>query len=457
MKRFLQGLACALVLLTSYGVSAQFINGGGFYDAIEQYISGSGVASGDINLGTHDLISTPATGATCIYDASGATCGTRTDDANGDNRTISTSNVWPFAAAAKVPGKLIARGGCDSKTFNVLSGLAGCTAADTAIATYSVNGATATVTTCTYGTDWCSGVGADTCANATEAAVRLALCLDAGAGISASVSGATCPGGAVNARCVGVTADSGTACPVLTQNDATCTVLSNGTNGSVDVGTSAASVETVLKMRSFNVLSFADDSTSSVWAASPYTLNTPAAWYAATYIASSGGFAWLSSTYIKNNSDGKLAIAKAAGTGAGFDVTTDNRISLTKADGTTLGEFSETMWSAVITLNNSAAQTIFTVPAGFTFVPTKLIVRNPSGAVTATDAGGWGGDANCTNYKAAVVFGAQLTSTSAVVAEYPATNVGYLTYAAATAFCYKLTAADASATTVTMSVFGYLR
>jgi hypothetical protein len=180
-----------------------------------------------------DITFDQVTGADFTVGATGYNGGTRTDDANSSNFSVNPSDVYPFAATAKTAGHYIVRGGIDSKTVNVLDGLAHCTN-DTVTATYYVNSMTATTTTCTYGVNWGTGGGL----TATIAATQLAACLDAGVGIGATASGATCPGGAANARCVGLTPDRGVSGPYLTQTpDANCAVLSFGTDGSVVVPT----------------------------------------------------------------------------------------------------------------------------------------------------------------------------------------------------------------------------
>jgi len=168
---------------------------------------------------------------------------------------------------------------------------------------------------------------------------------------------------------------------------------------------------------------------------------------------------WASRSKLASSADGKLSLTNAAASaGVVFNVATDSRLSVESRGGVALGEHAETLLgSQTITLNNAAAQTIYTVPAGFFLVPTKIVVRNPSAGTDATVAGGWGGDVNCTDYLAGQVFGAALDTTSSMIDERVPNNTKHLTYASATVFCYKLTVASTDADQVTMSLFGYLR
>jgi hypothetical protein len=200
---------------------------------------GATTATGNIKAGTYDLLFDPSTGAQCIYDELGATCGTRTDDANSITRTVNTSDVYPFAAAAKTPGNLVMRGGLDSKTIGCTQ--ATCDGTDTVIVTRIING-TSTANTLTYGTDFCTGTVCTDPATATldnEAmAASLADAIEALSGVGSTASGAECSGGAANSRCTGVTADRLTSSIVITDSNAhaACTVISLGTDGLAMVG-----------------------------------------------------------------------------------------------------------------------------------------------------------------------------------------------------------------------------
>lgn len=184
--------------------------------------SGLITANGGVALGaSQDITCVGATGATCIYDELGATCGTRTDDANAVNRSINSSNVSPFAAAAKTPGSLVLQGGLDSKT--VTCAVATCGGTDTVIVTRNING-TSTANTLTFGTDFCT---AGSCTTNALMASSLAAAIEALTGVGSTAS----------SDVAGVTADRQTYSIVLTDSNAhaACTVPSNGTDGGIIV------------------------------------------------------------------------------------------------------------------------------------------------------------------------------------------------------------------------------
>jgi hypothetical protein len=198
------------------------------------YLDGGFTSGSNGNMGAFDLLFTPTTGAQCTYDEIGATCGTRTDDANSINRTINSSDVSPFAAVAKVPGALILRGGLDSKTVGCTQ--ATCDNTDTVVVTRIINGVSA-ANTLTYGTDFCAGT---TCTDPATATLKneamstsLAAAIEGLSGIGSTASGAECSGGVANSRCVGVTADRLTSKITITDSNAhaACTVISLGTDG----------------------------------------------------------------------------------------------------------------------------------------------------------------------------------------------------------------------------------
>lgn len=186
------------------------------------------------------LTSYGASGVSCFHDADNSVSlcvGTsdtlglaiygqnRTDDANSLPLAIHAENVSPFAAAAKTASDARISGGLDSKTVVFTPAGADpdggglCTAADTV--TVTVDG---TANVCTYTTYCAAG-----CTTRALAAAALAGCIDAFAGVGASVG--TQVGGV--ASTVGVTADPRTISVILSQNDASCTAISNGTDGCV--------------------------------------------------------------------------------------------------------------------------------------------------------------------------------------------------------------------------------
>lgn len=241
MKRL--GVLCVLGIGCVVGALpvAPLLAGGGAGGAAgtsQQPISPAGVAKKNINLGPYDLLFTPATGAQCVYDELGATCGTRTDDADANSRHINASDVSPFAAAAKTAGDTIVRGGLDSKTIGCVQ--ATCDATDTVIVVRVING-TSTSNTLVYGTDFCTGT---TCTDPASAvldneamATSLAAAIEALSGVGATASGAICSGGVAGSRCVGVSADRLTSSITITDSNAHagCTVMTMGTDGAVIV------------------------------------------------------------------------------------------------------------------------------------------------------------------------------------------------------------------------------
>lgn len=201
-------------------------------------VTGAANLNGGANTDGGDYTVTPATGAVCIYDELGATCGTRADDSNAGNRTINSSDVWPFADAAKTPGQLILRGGLDSKTIGCVQ--ATCAAADTITVVRVING-TSTSNTLTYGTDFCAGTlctdPATPVLDNEAMATSLAAAIEALSGVGSTASGAICSGGVADSRCVGVTADRLTSSITIVDSDAhaACTVISLGADGPVRV------------------------------------------------------------------------------------------------------------------------------------------------------------------------------------------------------------------------------
>ena len=152
-----------------------------------------------------------------------------TVDANGKTLTIHAENLPANATAARTASNLVLAGGLDSKTVVFTPAGANpdtgglCTAVDTV--TVTING-TANVFTYTV---YCAAG----CATRNAAATALAGAIEAVAEVGATVG--TITGGVADA--VLITADQpGTVGVLLAQNDATCTAISNGTNGQVVLG-----------------------------------------------------------------------------------------------------------------------------------------------------------------------------------------------------------------------------
>lgn len=394
----------------------------------------------------------------CCYDGDETpTCNYRTANANSKNMYQNAEDVNPFAAAGATAGRFIIRGALDSKT--VTCAVASCDPTDTVTVSRTVAGIL-TGTTLVFGTDFCV---AGSCSTDALMAASLQAAIDALTGVAALRS----------SNIVGVVADAKTSRIKIVDSNAhaACTVISNGNDGAVESGGPL--------WVTYQNLSATDP---DICIGTPVTCasGTGVGLYGSggTLYISSGGsnnarldvssgwlmsgtyyYGWLSRTQLRGSVDGFLGIIKSDySTGAGLSAAIGNRLSLTKADGTTLGEYAETMvGSATITLNNAAAQTIYTVPAGFTFLPSEVYVRNASTGTDATVAGGWGCDANCTNYRSGASFGSAITGSTSVARVSVQRDTEYKTCAAASVFCYKLTVASADADTVTMEVYGVLR
>jgi hypothetical protein len=112
-----------------------------------------------------------------------------------------------------------------------------------------------------------------------------------------------------------------------------------------------------------------------------------------------------------------------------------------------------------LSLNTTAKQTIFTVPAGKTLVVSQVVARNVGAAAPTADAG-FGGDANATDFRAAVQFDNLAAAGDGVIVtpdDGGASNPvpGKIKqYAAGIAFGMKV--GTTAATTVDVDLFGYL-
>lgn len=115
--------------------------------------------------------------------------------------------------------------------------------------------------------------------------------------------------------------------------------------------------------------------------------------------------------------------------------------------------------SLAVTLNTTAKQTLFTVPAGKTMVVTQVVVRNASAGAPTADAG-FGGDASAIDFRAAVQFDNLAAAGDGVIVapdDGGASNPvpGKIKqYAAGVAFGIKV--GTVAAITVDIDVFGYL-
>ena len=406
-----------------------------YLDSGPGYVDRSGIAAGDICW-------QPGSGAANVCIDEGAYAGgDRTTDSTGGNLLVAAENLYPFATqASTAASSLLLRGGLDAKQVYVLDGLAGCTGADTVTATYSVGGAAATTTTCTYGTGWGTGGGL----TATIAATQLAACLAAGAGIGATASGAQCPGlGAAADRCVGVTADRLTSTLAISNNDNTCTVDSSGVDGSVIVSDGTENVPSVrffseatgYYRKSATALGFVIAGNERLYLTSSGELYPTGGLFSGGDVRV-GETSWMSCANrgrLSSPADGFIAVANWAGA-------QQARLNC--------GQLA----SATIDTNSAVAQTIGTVPAGRVWYPHSVSVRDASAAITLA-TGGFGFDANCTDFLSAQALTA-LGDASDTIRAYPASLTKSEEGAAAAAFCYKATVQEAAADTVVMDLVG---
>lgn len=128
-----------------------------------------------------------------------------------------------YGAGTQTPGNLVLRGGIDEKSV-AIDAAANCTAGDTITATIGLSSAATTTCVCTYGTDWCSGA----CATDDATALSLAACLTACVGFDSSST--------TDPVTLQIDPTEGkVASVILTESDATCSTVSNGTEGTVFV------------------------------------------------------------------------------------------------------------------------------------------------------------------------------------------------------------------------------
>lgn len=107
-----------------------------------------------------------------------------------------------------------------------------------------------------------------------------------------------------------------------------------------------------------------------------------------------------------------------------------------------------------INVNATGATTLFTVPAGRTFVPTKVALRNASISLSTMSVAFGQNSASFNDFAATAVYsGLSAATKQAVVA---AGTTGQTTCAAAAAFSANVTIAQGSAGTVLADLFGYL-
>ena len=119
--------------------------------------------------------------------------------------------------------------------------------------------------------------------------------------------------------------------------------------------------------------------------------------------------------------------------------------------------------SVQINAQTVTKQTLFTVPTGKTFIPTKVVVRSPSATLAGMVSFALGGDANASDWLQQISLNAMTATTDYAEMHQPDQVPGppivpnkKTVYAAATAFGIKITTGSTGAATVYFDVFGYL-
>jgi hypothetical protein len=212
MKRYLYAIATGLVLgvflFGAVPVLADSLGGGGNYGLIEAF---SGVAS--------SATSSSACGAdSVVYDNNGVQGCVKLSDVAPQPLTIHPQHAYAQGTNQGADLMLAAGAGIKKVTIDAF---ANCGAGDNLVVMVNVGG-TSTSTTLTYGTEWCSGA----CGSDAATATSLAAAIDALAGVSSVAVAAVAY----------VTLDLNTAAVAFTsESDATCTTISNGTDGKIKV------------------------------------------------------------------------------------------------------------------------------------------------------------------------------------------------------------------------------
>jgi hypothetical protein len=154
---------------------------------------------------------------------------------------------------------------------------------------------------------------------------------------------------------------------------------------------------------------------------------------------------WSSTTAASGTPD--VGIARASAGVIGF---TDGSLTTNVVLTANYGR----LGSATIDTSSAAAQTIFTVPAGRVAYPQRVVVRDPSAAITVAVLT-MGFDAGCTDFLAAADITA-LTGATSTAGFSPANGALTVEGAAAAVFCVDTSAQEAAADTVVVDVFGEL-
>lgn len=103
-----------------------------------------------------------------------------------------------------------------------------------------------------------------------------------------------------------------------------------------------------------------------------------------------------------------------------------------------------------VDMQTAASTTLFTVPAGKTFIPVMVVIRNPS----ATLAGGT--SYGFTGWRAAIDLSSMTTATTDFMVIRGADVTKYTYVAAGANFQITVTTGSTGAATATIDVFGYL-
>lgn len=119
--------------------------------------------------------------------------------------------------------------------------------------------------------------------------------------------------------------------------------------------------------------------------------------------------------------------------------------------------------SVQINAQTTTKQTLYTVPSGKTFIPTKVIVRAPSATLAGMVNFALGGNANADDWLQQISLNAMTATTDYAEINQPDQAAGppivpnkKTVYAAGTAFGIKITTGSTGAATVYFDVFGYL-
>jgi len=186
--------------------------------------------------------------------------------------------------------------------------------------------------------------------------------------------------------------------------------------------------------------------------------------------AANGDSGMLLRGYIADTTSLTISYNSRYGFASAYPTNTDPDLSLGRVGPGLLGIYESTYAGSALlgivkdnrqsttqlTLNGSNKITMFTVPAGYTFTPTKIVCRAPSAALDAGDAGGFGCDADATDFVAAQIYGAQLSATTKAIRLEPANNTAYSSCAAAATFGWKATVTDSTAKTMRCDLYGTL-